>query len=256
MERFASFDGIEIAYDVLAAGERPVLLLHGFASTARLNWIRPGLTAALTDARRSVIVLDARGHGESDAPHDQASYAGGAMVRDVISLLDHLGVREVDVAGYSMGSFVAMSLATRDARVLSLFLGGAGTGQVRIRRPQVTAAIAEALEAEDPNTIEHPSARAFRSFADATHSDRIALAAVQRATQPPTGEELGRIGVPTLVVNGDRDTLIGDPTSLSDLIPGARCLLVPGNHMSAVVRPEFRDALVAWAETGRVRRSD
>src|SRR5437870_10325246 len=135
MQRFASFDGQGIAYDV--RGDGPVaLLLHGFAANADVNWVRPGIVDALVGAGRTVVTADARGHGHSDKPHDPAAYANDAMVRDAILLLDHLGVRTVDVVGYSMGSMVSSRLATADARVRSVVLGGIGAGGANRLSPE------------------------------------------------------------------------------------------------------------------------
>ncbi len=249
MERFSSFDGVAIAYSVSGFRDqgRAVLLLHGFASTSQINWVRPGLVDALVGAGRRVVVTDARGHGESDRPHEPAAYAGGAMARDVGALLDHLVIDEVDLAGYSMGSVVTLAVAANDKRVGSVFLGGAGMAQLGGSQDARRFAIAEALEADDPGSIKDASARAFRSFAEATGQDRLALAAIQRSAQAVSIEEASSVRVPATVVIGDRDTLVGDPESLGSLIVGSRTVVVPGDHISAVVKPEFRAALVEWA---------
>ncbi|MGO9559206.1 MAG: alpha/beta fold hydrolase [Acidimicrobiales bacterium] len=249
MERYSSFDGTHIAFGTAGdePGPRAVLLHHGFASTSQINWIRPGLVDALAGAGRRVVYIDARGHGESDHPHDPAAYADGAMARDVQALLDHLGLEDVDMAGYSMGSFVTLAVAPIEPRIRSIFLGGAGTAQIRTPSSDMPKAIAEALEADDPATITNASARAFRNFADATGQDRLALAAIQRAGNSLSEEMVSSLRVPALVVNGDMDALVGDPGSLAALIEGARSVVVPGDHLSAVVKPEFRDALVSWA---------
>lgn len=249
MERFSSFDGREIAYEVSGSEERAgaVVLHHGFASTAAINWVRPGLVEALVEAGRRVVALDARGHGSSARPHDPAAYANGAMSADVRALADHLGLEAFDFAGYSMGAFVALELAPRERRVSSLFLGGVGLGRMRTERPEVRAAIVEALEADDPGKVADESARAFRSFADATRQDRLALAAVQRAHHGLDFEAIRTIAVPAVVVNGERDTLAGDPAEVAALLEKGRSVVVPGDHLSAVVQPEFRAAIVEWA---------
>ncbi|MHB1987208.1 MAG: alpha/beta fold hydrolase [Acidimicrobiales bacterium] len=249
MEFFTSFDGTRIAYGLRGPTKstRAVLLHHGFASTSHINWVRPGLVDALACTRRCVVTLDARGHGHSEAPHDPAAYAGGAMAKDVRALLDHLGLGEVDMAGYSMGAFVTLEVARVDTRLRSMFLGGAGASGAPARGSRLTAAIAEALEADDPRTISDRSARAFRNFADATGQDRLALAAIQRAGEALGPGAVSAIDLPALVVNGERDTLAGDPSALAALMKQATPLVVPGDHMSAVVKPEFRRALVEWA---------
>lgn len=247
MRRFTSFDGVAIAYDVLGDGP-DVLMHHGFASSSATNWVRPGVAAAVVAAGRRVVLIDARGHGESDKPHDPAAYADGAMVRDVQALFDLLDLDPVDVVGYSMGAHVALALAPLEPRVRSLVLGGAGLGQA-IGRAGSMREIAQALEAADPETITDATARAFRNFADATGSDRLALAAVRRGDSAPlTLESLGSITVPTLVVNGTEDTFVNGAESLAGVIPNARFQSVPGNHLSAVVKPEFAEAIVAFLQ--------
>lgn len=249
MERFTSFDGTTIAYGEEGAeeGRGAVLLHHGFASTAAVNWIRPGLVAALVAAGRRVVFLDARGHGASGRPHDTARYANGAMRRDAALLIDLLGIGPVDVAGYSMGGFVAIDLGGSEGAVRSVFLGGVGLGQERIRRPEVRNLIAAAFEVDDPRELTDASARAFRSFADATGQDRLALAAIQRAGGGFDADAAARLALPTLVVNGENDTLAGDPAALAARMQNARSAVVPGDHMSAVVKHEFCELLVAWA---------
>jgi len=98
--------------------------LHGFAADHHANWVTPGIVNALTGAERQVIATDARGHGRSGKPHDPASYDGDSMVLDAQAVLDHLGVTEVDVVGYSMGAMVAARLVSVDPRARSVVLGG------------------------------------------------------------------------------------------------------------------------------------
>jgi pimeloyl-ACP methyl ester carboxylesterase len=85
-------------------------LLHGFAVTADLNWRWPGVTGELAREHR-VISMDLRGHGRSGKPEGAARY-GACMVSDVTRLLDHLGVERAHVAGYSLGGFVTLKLAS------------------------------------------------------------------------------------------------------------------------------------------------
>ncbi len=125
MDRFHSFDGIQLAFQASGEGP-PVVLLHGFAADSDRNWVRPGVVAALEDAGRQTILLDARGHGSSDKPYEPSAYASGAMARDVMSLVEHLGLEQVDVCGYSMGARTAMTLAASGERVRSAILGGVG----------------------------------------------------------------------------------------------------------------------------------
>jgi pimeloyl-ACP methyl ester carboxylesterase len=244
MESFTSFDGVPIAYTVLGDGPT-VLMLHGFAASALGNWIRPGIADAIVASGRRAILYDARGHGQSGKPHDRAAYENNAMVRDAQALLDHLHVGACDVVGYSMGSIVSVRLVPVEARARSLVLGGVGG---RIRRAGDGARrsrIADALEARDGAHMDQEG-RDFRRFAERSGNDMRALVAIQRAgivgqSEPGT---LAGIKVPTLVVAGADDRLAGSPQELADRIPGAVAEVVPGNHLSAVGKPELAKAIV------------
>ncbi|MHB8681002.1 MAG: alpha/beta fold hydrolase [Acidimicrobiales bacterium] len=248
MSTWTAPDGVGLVYDIEGEGP-PVLLLHGFASDARTNWIRPGVAGALVDAGFTVVTYDARGHGRSDKPHDPAAYSGGAMGRDASGLIGHLGFESVDLVGYSLGAQVTAALLPEERRARRAVLGGIGS-RLLLRVPgearYPALAIAAALEADDPETIADATGRAFRAFADATKADRAALAALQRGRDVGGLARLGDIGVPVLFVAGDRDTLIGDPAAAVAAVPGARLEVVPGDHLSAVVSPAFATAVVRF----------
>ncbi|MCL4434575.1 MAG: alpha/beta hydrolase [Actinobacteria bacterium] len=241
-------DGVEISYEVVGEGP-PVLLLHGFASDARTNWVRTGVVDALVDCGFQVAMYDARGHGKSGKPHDPAAYATSVMLDDARGLIEHLGYPSVHVVGYSMGAKLAMRLAADYQRVQRAVLGGLGDLLVPIGvagTAYPAGNIAAALETDDVSSITEPTPRAFRAFANATKADRRALAALQRArrTEPPL--DLGALTVPTLIITGEQDTLAGDPAALAAAIPGARYKIVPGNHLSAVLSKEFSVAVTSF----------
>lgn len=245
MNRFASFDGIGIAFTTRGAGP-DVLLMHGFAADANGNWVQPGIADAIVGIGRRVIMYDARGHGASDKPHDPAAYENDAMRRDAQALLDHLGVTHVDVVGYSMGAIVASRLAPAEPRARSLVLGGIGGRLVNGRRPLARDRIAAALEARAGMRSDDAAGRAFRRFAERRGNDLTALAAIQRAALHGTAGHLNEIGVRTLVVAGVDDRLAGDPAELAARIPGAVSAVVPGDHLSAVGRPELAQAITEF----------
>ena len=246
-----SFDGTRIAYAVQGSGPA-VLLLHGFAADHVLNWVRPGVIDALTDAGRRVIATDARGHGASDKPHDPDRYAGDATVRDAQAVLDDLGVEQVDVVGYSMGSMVAARLVPDEPRTRSLVLGGVGATVTPPRTGgRAPEAIAAALLADDPASIDNLAGKAFRAFADYTGADRFALAALSRSDALRYAVRFDAITVPTLVVAGADDTLIRSPSELADRLPSARSVTVAGDHLGAPYDPMFARAICEFLEEER-----
>jgi pimeloyl-ACP methyl ester carboxylesterase len=245
---FESFDGVELWYDDRGSGE-PVLLLHGVMSESEFNWIRPGIVAALVDAGRRVLLLDARGHGRSAKPHEVSAYADDAMARDAQALLDKLGVEVVDVVGYSMGSYTTSRLALRDERPRKLVLGGAGVYTFR-RNPDVAERFAQAIEADALAPDADAASRAWREYADSVGVDRIAIACIFRTPRRATDDELASLGSRTLILTGDADEVAGSPSEIAAAIPGARYVSVPGTHYAtedrALDHPDFTKELLAF----------
>jgi pimeloyl-ACP methyl ester carboxylesterase len=250
-ETFTSWDGIEIAYWTWgeATGAAPVVLHHGFVANARANWEAPGVVDALLGAGRQVIGPDARGHGDSEKPHDPAAYGEQRMARDLAKLIDVLGVSQLDLVGYSMGAVVALLFAAEDTRVRRLVVGGVGSGIVECggvdRRALANDSIIEALTADDPQTLEVRDARAFRQLADALGCDREALVAQARSIHRG-GVELARIEVPALVLAGDADPLAIRPEVLAEALPHGTLQLLAGDHMSALADPRFAASIVEF----------
>ncbi len=251
MSTFISFDGVEIFYQEWGESSAlpPVVLHHGFIADANLNWVATGVVDKLVAAGRRVVAPDARGHGRSGKPHDPAFYGESKMAGDLAVLLDTIGAEEADLVGYSMGAIVSLITATQEPRIRRLVVGGVGAGIVEVGGVDTRAIpnelLAEALLTDDPSTITHPGAANFRAFADAIQADRRALAAQARSVHAER-IPVERINAPTLVLAGTEDPLAERPQVLSDAIPGARLLSVPGDHMGALRAAEFVPALVEF----------
>jgi pimeloyl-ACP methyl ester carboxylesterase len=248
---FTSSDGLQIAYEDEGSNTSrpPVVLHHGFAASGYLNWVAPGVVGALVSSGRRVVTLDARGHGRSDKPHDTAFYGETKMAADVSTLIDVLGVDEIDLVGYSMGAIVSLIVGSQEPRVRRMVIGGIGAGVVerggvdtRALKPKELVA---ALVADDPSTITDRVAKSFRAFADSTGADRLALAA-QVASAHRQAIPLDQITAPTLVLVGRDDELAVRPQVLAAAIPGAELLVIDGDHLGAVGKPAFAPAIVEF----------
>ena len=243
MHKFNS-GGVEIAYQTAGDGP-PILLIHGFASNARVNWWDTGWVKTLTEAGRRVITFDHRGHGASEKLYDPALYPAAEMAEDARRLLDHLEIAQADVMGYSMGARVSAFLTiAHPARVRRAVF--AGLASRMITAVCGAEAIAAALEAPTRNDGLDINARAFRIFAEQTKSDLKALAACIRSSREKiTVEELASIRVPVLVVAGEKDEVAGDVDTLVKAIPGAVGVTLPNrNHMNAVGDRGYKDAVL------------
>lgn len=245
MHKFNS-DSVEIAFDDVGQGE-PVLLIHGFASNGRVNWVDTGWVKTLVDGGFRVITIDNRGHGESEKLYNPDLYSAAEMAEDGRRLLDHLGLRRAHVMGYSMGARIAAFLTINHpsrmgaavfAGLASRMITGVGGG------PE----IARALEAASLLDVTDVEARVFRVFAEQTRGDLKALAACIKSSRVKiTAEMLAAIKVPVLVVVGEKDEVAGDIGPLLAAIPGATGVTLPRrNHMNAVGDRQYKEAVLTF----------
>ena len=136
--RSAPVDGFSLAYDRTGAGSA-VVLLHGWPGD-RHDW---RLVVPLLADAADVVVPDLRGFGDSDrhpVPPDEG-YSAAAQARSVLGLLDELGLDDVVLAGYDIGSRIAQTLARQApervrALVVTPPVPGAGR---RLLTPEVLA---------------------------------------------------------------------------------------------------------------------
>jgi pimeloyl-ACP methyl ester carboxylesterase len=239
-------EDVEIAFLDEGEGE-PIVLVHGFASNAAVNWVQPGWLSFLKGVGRRVIALDNRGHGASTKLYDPAAYHSALMAADVHALLDHLDLDRADVMGYSMGARITAFLALQNPeRVRSAVFGGLGSHLVE--GTGVPADVAAALEAPSLAAVSDPRARMFRAFAEQTKSDLRALAACMRgSSQTLTRAQIATIRVPVLVALGSKDVIGGSAPELAALLPAGQALEIPGrDHMTAVGDKVFKQGVSSF----------
>lgn len=248
-------DGVEISFlDVppqegAPQRQSPVLLIHGFASSAHVNWVYPSWVTTLTRAGYRVVALDNRGHGESQKLYDPSAYFAATMAKDAKALLDHLNFTQAHVMGYSMGARITAFLSLEFPEyVRSAVFGGLGMGMVT--GVGASQPIVDALLADDPATITDDVGKRFRAFADSTKSDRKALAACMVSTrQTLLASEIGALKPPALVAVGTKDDIAGSGQGLTALIPGARFLEIPGrDHQLAVGDKVYKAGVLDFLE--------
>ncbi len=197
----------------------PVLLIHGFTTSAERTWREPGWIDLITDAGREVIAPDLLGHGSAPKPHDPAAY-------DQVEALvvAELPDGPVDAIGYSAGAGIILSLAAEDpGRFDHIVLGGVGG---RMFQPRDGNPILDALEGRgdaDNRTSMH-----FKQLAESDGNDPKALAAfIKRSTPAWTPEMLQAVTNPALVVIGDQD-FAGPGEPLAEALPNGELLTLPG----------------------------
>ncbi len=256
-------DGVPIHYTDQGAGE-PVILVHGIAVNADLNWRRPGILKRLAKDYR-VIALDNRGHGLSGKPHDPGAY-GAALAEDIPRLMDHLGIQRAHLVGYSMGAFIALKLAaSHPNRFVTIIPCGGGWERTDETGLAQLEAIALEIETErrfnlllrevglTPRGFDRVKVfvvnRVFRCI-----NDTDAIAAVVRSLpELEVGEaELRANQVPVLFAVGEHDPLRRGLENLEGVMQGHEIVYIRGgNHYSTLKRIDLVAAIRDFIEAHR-----
>jgi pimeloyl-ACP methyl ester carboxylesterase len=235
-----------------------VVLLHAFPFDRHV-W--DGVVDALADADWDVVVPDLRGFGESsygeDGPDDEPSLTW--MARDVLSILDRMGVSAAVFAGISMGGYVAMEIVRQDpARVAGIALvdtkATADSDEARVNRLKVADQVESARSTDVLARAMVPTLLGATSQEDrpdvvaqvttwiaAADPNAVAWAQRAMAARPDSLADLASLAVPALVVWGAEDGM--SPRAEQDLmveaLRDARLVVVTeSGHLSTVEAPD------------------
>jgi pimeloyl-ACP methyl ester carboxylesterase len=209
--------------------DRPVILVHGFASSFAHGWEQNGWTDLLADDGRKVVRVELPGHGSAPAATDPAAYAD---VEDVLAetIAPHA---PVDAVGFSTGARLLLGLAAdAPTRLRKLVVIGVGDN---LFRPEDREPLARALESGvDGAAAEDVGTRLFLRLARTAGNDPAGLAAfLRRPDRALTEADLARVTCPVLVVIGDRD-FSGPADRLVAALPEAELVVLRNvDHFAA-----------------------
>ena len=242
---FEARDGARLAYRELGAG-RPVVLIHGFFSTATVNWVRYGHAEKIAASGFRVIMPDLRGHGDSAKPHDPAAYPPDVLTDDALTLVETLGLDDFDLGGYSLGARTTVRMLARGAAPRRAVVAGMGLEGILDSRGRGEFFRRILV---NPGSFPRGSAEWMaEAFLKTVGGDPVALLAVLDTAVDTPAEMIARIRIPTLVAAGAEDRDNGSAASLAEAFEHGRYLELPGNHMSAVAKPELGAAIVDFLE--------
>jgi pimeloyl-ACP methyl ester carboxylesterase len=238
--------GARIHYRVEGHPDGPPLVLqHGFSMSLR-DWYEQGYVAALGGAYR-LILVDARGHGASDKPHDPDAYRARLRVADVLAVLDDLGIERAHFFGYSMGARIGFALATHaPGRFRSLIFGGGDPADQNPAEPDAAAHLLARGAGAWTAAMEPVFGARMTPVLRARQMGNDARALLARTTsadaeRPGYEETLPRVTVPCLFIAGDADQPRHDRSkAVSARVPRASFVSVPGlDHIEGVYRVDL-----------------
>ncbi|MEP7350455.1 MAG: alpha/beta hydrolase [Sphingorhabdus sp.] len=239
---FKTPDGIDIAVHQTGEG-RPLVLLHGYFSDADTNWIKYGHAALLARAGFRVIMPDLRAHGKSEKPHDPSAYPADILADDQFALIEHLGLTDFDLGGYSLGGRTVARMLARGCRPRRAIISGMGL-QGLTNTSGRSAHFRNVLT----NLGTHPKGSPewmAEAFLKTSGGDPVALNLILDTFVDTLADMIAGFDLPVAVICGEDDDDNGSAAALTELLPHGKLMTVPGNHMSAVVKPELGEAILA-----------
>jgi pimeloyl-ACP methyl ester carboxylesterase len=245
VHRFRGSDGVELAYREVGDG-RPLVLIHGYFSNATVNWVRFGHAAALAARGHRVVMPDLRGHGDSAKPHEASAYPADVLADDGLALIRHLGLADYDLGGYSLGARTTVRMLVRGATPGRAVVAGMGLDGI-VDTGAGNASFRRVLE--NLGTFEHGSSEWMtEAFLKSAGGDPDALIHILDTAVDTPREALARIETPTLVAVAAHDDARSSAAALADALPNVRLVELPGNHMSAVTKPDLGLAIADFLE--------
>ncbi|MDP4333090.1 alpha/beta fold hydrolase [Curtobacterium sp. A7_M15] len=245
-------DGLKIATYDFGDPEAPaVVAVHGFASSALLNWHASGWTRDLVRAGYRVVAIDQRAHGASSKPHDPSAYSMELLVADVVSVIDTYLLDDVAFLGYSLGARVGWHTAEQlPDRITRAVFGGIPDADPmrRVRVDQAKAHLADGTPVEDRVTNGY-----LTMAAGIEGNDLAALVAMvegMRGSIEPTPSNAP--AQPVLMAAGSEDGIKDSAVRLAAAAPDASFFEIPGrNHFNAPTSRHFRERALQFLSAGR-----
>ena len=267
------FGGSQLVYEDYGSGDRVLVYVHGLLMDSGMN--RP-LARSLADRGHRVVLLDVLGHGRSDKPLHASAYRMDAYGREVVALLDHLGIDRAVVGGISLGANISLQVAVNapervQAMVLEMpVLEWAVPAAALLFTPLLLTMHYAAGPAgwvmrqlgKLPASGNDPLDTAMALFSSSPEVIKAVLHGILTGPVCPTAEERRAITAPTLVIAHRRDLIhpFGDAENLVGQLPDAR-LLPATSLLELRITPDrltgeigdFLDA--AWSDTPQLATS-
>jgi pimeloyl-ACP methyl ester carboxylesterase len=234
---YTSSQGVRIHYQVEGNGP-PLVLQHGFTSSLEA-WRQFGYVQALHHDYQCIL-LDTRGHGASDKPHDPAAYTLQRRVGDVVAVLDALHIQKAHFFGYSMGGWIGFGMAKyASERVQSLLICGVHPYADRSWDAfrQVDGTDPEAFLAALEAVVEQRIPPELKPRVLANDLQALAAAAQER---PALEDVLPTMTMPCLLLVGEADVRYPAVQECTKHMAHATLVSLPGcNHVTGFVRSDL-----------------
>jgi|SRR5579864_116201 len=226
--------GVRIHYELEGKGA-PLVLQHGFTDSIQ-SWYDLGYVDGLSH-RHQLILVDARGHGASDKPHETTAYGAEHHVADIVAVLDDLEIQRAHFFGYSMGGFIGFAMAKHAPnRINSLIIGGA-IGASRQRDGSLFLQALERGAEAIPTLWGAPLPSPLRARLLANDVEALKACVTDR---PSFADILSTMVMPCLMYAGEADDIYPAVRSVVARMPNATFFSLPDlGHAESFLRSDL-----------------
>jgi pimeloyl-ACP methyl ester carboxylesterase len=252
---YADNQGVKIHYQVEGDGA-PLVLLHGLSETHEI-WRLSSYVESLKK-EYGLILVDARGHGDSDKPHDPKAYTMKLMASDIAAVLKDLKVNKAHFMGYSMGGWIGFGIAKYCPQHFhSIIIGGmhpyARMDQSWVKNLTVyqsafssdsvdtTKKLALVEEWLGPTAAKMPKCKEYAQRVLAANDWQALIALASKDWGHGFGDALPAMTMPVLLFAGEKDSFYPGVRECAKYIPNATFISFPGIDHAEL---EFRRDLV------------
>lgn len=247
---FVNNAGIKIHYETIGDGV-PIVFHHSNGGCLR-DWHDLGYVDALKNDYQ-LILIDARGYGESDKPYDPNLYSIEHRVADTLAVMDALAIKKANCFGYSMGGRTAFALMKYQPQRFGSFIIG-GT------HPYGASRLLSALQSQLACGIAHVVKQAEKAFGvfpakvkeSYLKNDVQAMLAASTLAWPNTADCLESITVPCLLFAGGKDPITMQLKQCAQQLKNSQLHIFDDlNHLqvywqSELIVPFLRQILPSW----------
>jgi pimeloyl-ACP methyl ester carboxylesterase len=226
---YAPVNGIRMYYEIHGEGQMPLVLIHGGGSTIEtsFHYLLP-----LLAAHRRVIVLETQAHGRTSDRDGPETFQQDAD--DVAALLKYLQIGKADFLGFSNGGSTVLQIAIRHPDLVDKIVPISGA----YRRDGLIPGFFESMPKA---TLDVMPAVLREAFLKETPDTAKLLVMFEKDKQRMidfpnwSDDDLRSIKAPAMIISSDRDVIVPEHSvRMARMIPGARLVILPGVHGSAI----------------------
>jgi pimeloyl-ACP methyl ester carboxylesterase len=226
---YAPVNGIRMYYEIHGEGQMPVVLIHGGGSTIESSF---HVLLPLLAAHHRVIAVELQAHGRTSDRDSPETFQQDAD--DVAALLRYLQIGKADLLGFSNGGSTVLQIAIRHPDLVDKIVPISGV----YRRDGLVPGFFESMPKA---TLDVMPAVLREAFLKETPDTAKLLVMFQKDKQRMidfkdwSDDDLRSIKAPALIISSDRDVIVPEHSvRMARMIPGARLMILPGVHGSAI----------------------